>query len=102
MVPLYAARVSDLRVGRFVAITCRHCGHLAELPVVRLREKLAPSAFIKHLGPQFRCRECYRKGLRWMLGVRWGTMGERRAANLGGGEWIGSRSREAQRYGARF
>jgi hypothetical protein len=24
--------------------------------VVRLREKLAPSAFIKHLGPQFRCR----------------------------------------------
>jgi hypothetical protein len=30
--------------------------------VVRLREKLAPSAFIKHLGPQFRCRACHRKG----------------------------------------
>jgi hypothetical protein len=62
MVPLYAARVSDLRVGRFVAVTCRHCGHLAELPVMRLREKLAPSTFIKDLGPQFRCRECHRKG----------------------------------------
>jgi hypothetical protein len=62
MVPLYAARVENLRIGRFVAATCRHCGHLAELPVARLREKLAPSAFIKHLGPHFRCRQCHRKG----------------------------------------
>jgi hypothetical protein len=49
MVPFYATRVEDLHIGRFVAVTCRHCGHLAELPVVLLREKLAPYRFIKHL-----------------------------------------------------
>jgi hypothetical protein len=62
MVPLYSARVADLRVGRFVGVTCKHCGHLAELPVVVLRERLPRDAFIKHLGPQFRCGECHRKG----------------------------------------
>jgi hypothetical protein len=51
MVPLYIARVADLRVGRFVAVTCKHCGHLAELSVVVLRERLPRDAFIKHLGP---------------------------------------------------
>jgi hypothetical protein len=51
MVPLYIARVADLRIGRFVAITCRHCGHVAELPVVHLRERLPRHAFIKHLVP---------------------------------------------------
>jgi hypothetical protein len=25
-------------------------------------EKLAPYRFIKHLGAEFRCRECHRKG----------------------------------------
>jgi ribosomal protein L37E len=62
MVPLYVARVADLRVGRFVAVTCRRCGHVAELSVVQLREKLSPNGFIKHLGPQFRCRQCGHKG----------------------------------------
>jgi hypothetical protein len=62
MVPLYAARVENLRIGRFVGITCKHCGHLAELPVVRLKEKLAPYQFTRDLGPQFRCRECHQKG----------------------------------------
>jgi hypothetical protein len=62
MVPLYAARVEDLRIGRFVAITCGHCGHVAELPVIHLRERLSPHEFIKTLGPQFRCRECHHKG----------------------------------------
>ena len=62
MVPLYAARVEDLRIRCFVGVTCRHCGHLAELAVVRLREKLAPYRFIKHLGPELRCRACHRKG----------------------------------------
>jgi hypothetical protein len=54
--------VEDLRIDRYVAVICRHCGHLAELPVVRLKEKLAPSVFVKDLGPHFRCRECHRKG----------------------------------------
>jgi hypothetical protein len=62
MVPLYIARVADLRHDRSVAITCRRCGHVAELSVTKLRERLPRDAFIKHLGPQFRCQQCRHKG----------------------------------------
>jgi hypothetical protein len=31
MVPLYAARVADPRFGRSDAVTCRNCGHVAEI-----------------------------------------------------------------------
>jgi transcription elongation factor Elf1 len=62
MVPLYVARVADLRRGRVVALTCRSCGHVAELPVDELRRHLEPSDLVKHLGPQFRCRRCGHKG----------------------------------------
>jgi hypothetical protein len=62
MVPLYAARVADLRVGFFVSVRCRACGHVAELPVVRLRERLPRSEFVKHLGPRFRCESCGQRG----------------------------------------
>jgi primosomal protein N' len=62
MVPLYAARVADLRLGYFVGVTCRRCGHIADVPVILLRERLSRHEFVKTLGPQFRCRECHHKG----------------------------------------
>jgi hypothetical protein len=62
MVPLYLARIADLRQGSVVAVTCRGCGHVAELAVSQLRGRLAASLFVKHLGPQFRCQQCGRKG----------------------------------------
>jgi hypothetical protein len=62
MVPLYVARVADLRIGRFVAVTCRRCGHVAELPVVHLKDRLPRNELVKHLGPRFRCRQCHHKG----------------------------------------
>jgi predicted RNA-binding Zn-ribbon protein involved in translation (DUF1610 family) len=62
MVPLYIARVADLRVRQAVSITCRSCGHVAELAAIQLRERLPRDAFIKHLGPQFRCQLCGHKG----------------------------------------
>jgi hypothetical protein len=62
MVPLYVARVADLRVGTFVAVTCQGCGYLAEIPVVTLRARLPLYGLVKRLGPQFRCRRCRRKG----------------------------------------
>jgi predicted nucleic-acid-binding Zn-ribbon protein len=62
MVPLYLARIADLRHGRVVAVTCRGCGHVAEMAVSQLRQRLAPGLFVKHLGPQFRCRRCGCKG----------------------------------------
>jgi DNA-directed RNA polymerase subunit RPC12/RpoP len=62
MVPLYLARVADLRIGRLIALRCRRCGHSAEITVVTLRERLGRDAFVKQLGPQFRCTACGQKG----------------------------------------
>lgn len=62
MVPLYAARVADLRVGASVSLTCRACGRVAEIAALTLRERLPRDAFVKRLGPQFRCTACGKKG----------------------------------------
>jgi hypothetical protein len=62
MVPLYVARVVDLRHGLTVAVTCRACGHVVELPVTKLKERLPRDEFVKRLGPQFRCQLCGHKG----------------------------------------
>jgi hypothetical protein len=62
MIPLYVARVADLRINGLVAARCRSCGHVAELSVARLREKLRRDAFVRHLGAQFRCTACGHKG----------------------------------------
>jgi hypothetical protein len=43
-------------------MTCRRCGHVAELPVSDLRGRLPKHAFVKQLGPQFRCGEGGHKG----------------------------------------
>ena len=50
MVPLYIARVADLRVGSMVGVTCQKCGHLAEVPALTLRERLPRDEFVKHIG----------------------------------------------------
>ncbi|MDB5410270.1 MAG: hypothetical protein JWL84_5182 [Rhodospirillales bacterium] len=62
MIPLYVARVADLRVGTLVGVTCRNCGHVAEIASAVLRERLPPYSFVKQLGPQFRCQSCGVKG----------------------------------------
>jgi predicted RNA-binding Zn-ribbon protein involved in translation (DUF1610 family) len=62
MIPLHVARVTDLRIGRLVALRCRRCGRVAELAVARLRQKLRRDAFVRHLGAQFRCTACGHKG----------------------------------------
>jgi predicted RNA-binding Zn-ribbon protein involved in translation (DUF1610 family) len=62
MIPLYVARVADLQMGRNVAARCRSCGHVAELAVARLRQKLRRDAFVRHLGARFRCTACGHKG----------------------------------------
>jgi hypothetical protein len=62
MVPLYAARVADLRRGAVIVVTCRACEHVAELSVEELRRRVLASAFVKHLGHRFRCRRCGQRG----------------------------------------
>ena len=62
MVPLYIARVANLRVGTMVGVTCQKCGHLAEVPALVLRERLPRDEFVKHIGVRFRCQRCDRRG----------------------------------------
>jgi predicted alpha/beta-hydrolase family hydrolase len=59
-----SAPVKLLRIegAGMVAVKCRSCGHVAELPVTKLKAKLSPNEFVKHLGAQFRCQRCNHKG----------------------------------------
>jgi hypothetical protein len=71
MVPLYAARVSDLGPGDFLRVECA-CGHDALIhpsaPTQSLR--LRPEEKILDLAPRMRCRECDAWG-KVAVGVRW-------------------------------
>jgi primosomal protein N' len=62
MVPLYVARVADLRVGTSISVTCRDCGHVAEVPALTIRAKVHPDEFVKPIGGRFRCTLCNFKG----------------------------------------
>lgn len=74
MVPLYAARVSDLGPGDFVRVWCVSCGHEAFLPPTTLLHglHLRPETLVLDLEPKLRCRECDEKG-KALVSVRWGT-----------------------------
>jgi hypothetical protein len=62
MVPLFAARVADLRQGHYVVATCGACAHQGEVAVVVLRLRLNASMFVKRLGRTFRCTQCGHRG----------------------------------------
>jgi hypothetical protein len=71
MVPMYAARVSDLKPGDFVVAECGACGHdglihPTALPVLGL----SPDARIADLAPRLRCRECDTRG-KAVVSIRW-------------------------------
>lgn len=61
VVPLYAARVRDLRTGRSIAITCL-CGHVGIVPVWLVRLKRPLDDRILDLGSWCRCRICHERG----------------------------------------
>jgi hypothetical protein len=73
MVPLYAARVSDLKPGDFVKIECIACGHEVLIPPVGLLQGAAATAAfpVLDLEPRLRCRECDARG-KAVVSVRWG------------------------------
>ena len=73
MVPLYAARVEDLKPGDFVFSQCA-CGHSMTLPPNSLCDGLRLSADFKiaDLAPRLRCRECDERG-HAVVSIRWGT-----------------------------
>jgi hypothetical protein len=71
MLPLYAARVSDLKPGDFVIVECRSCEHdglihPSALPSLGLR----PDERIVDLAPRLRCRECDQKG-KAVVSIKW-------------------------------
>jgi hypothetical protein len=75
MVPLYSARVSDLKPGDFVQVECV-CGHDEMIPAAALTQglRLRPDDRILDLAPRLRCRECDVKG-RAVVSVKWGNSG---------------------------
>jgi hypothetical protein len=76
MVPLYAARVEDLKPGDVVVIKCGACGHTAEFPPSVLPGLgLQPREKVLDLERRLRCRLCNARG-QAMVSVKW------RAANV--------------------
>jgi hypothetical protein len=76
MVPLYAARVGDLKPGDFVIVECA-CGHSGLIHPCGLTSLgLGPDDRIVDLAPRLRRRECDRKG-KAVLAVKWARPWER-------------------------
>jgi hypothetical protein len=71
MVPLYAARVSDLGPGDFLRLECA-CGHETLIPASSLLHglRLAPDDRVTDVAPRLRCRECDERG-KVVVSVRW-------------------------------
>jgi len=70
VVPIYAARVSDLGPGDFVPIVCV-CGHIQRLTAAMLiTAGTARDCKVQDLASRTRCRECDEKG-RAVISIRW-------------------------------
>jgi ribosomal protein S27E len=75
MLPLYAARISDLGPGDFVKVDCAACHHVALLPPeALLRVGLSTSAKVLDLKGRLRCRGCGKKG-RAVVSIKWRGQG---------------------------
>ena len=71
MLPLYAARISDLGPGDFVKVDCVARHHVALLPPeALLRAGRSTGAKILNLKGQLRCRGCGRKGPA-VVSIKW-------------------------------
>ena len=73
VVPLYAARLADLRPGDFVVVKSGGCNdsgliHPAALPSLGL----GSDERVVDLAPRLRCRECDATG-RTVVSIRWAT-----------------------------
>jgi hypothetical protein len=70
VVPLYAARVSDLRPGDFVQVECA-CGHDGVIhPAALTSLGLGADDRIADLAPRLRRRQCDERG-RGLVSITW-------------------------------
>jgi ribosomal protein L37E len=56
-------RLADLRAWHVLHAICGACGHVSEVPVVRLMRGGAPDTAIRSLNEKLRCRRCRWKGV---------------------------------------
>lgn len=71
MVPLYAARLSDLGAGDLVEIECS-CGHALVLtPRMLANAGVKPDDKVLDFQHRARCRECDARG-KAVVSIRWG------------------------------
>jgi hypothetical protein len=72
MVPLYAARLSDLGPDDFLQVECA-CGHLEHLTAAMLTTAgVAPYTPVLDLKRRLKCKSCRWRG-RAIVSVKWGT-----------------------------
>jgi hypothetical protein len=72
MLPLYLARIEDLRQGEFVKVDCAACHHVALLtPEFLFRFGLSPHAKVLDLKWRVRCRGCGARG-QAVVSIKWG------------------------------
>lgn len=72
MVPLYAARVSDLGTDDILRIDCA-CGHIAELTLLNLKTAgIPPESKVLDLQRQLKCQSCRWRG-RAVVSIRWSS-----------------------------
>jgi hypothetical protein len=62
IVPLFVARVEHLKHAPTVSATCERCGHVAEVPVTLIKDRLPDWYRIGDLGRVMRCAESEEKG----------------------------------------
>lgn len=73
MVPLYSARIEDLRSGDLVIVECGACGHDGLIhPSALPSLGLGPDERVVDLAPRLRCRECDLKG-KAVVSIKWGN-----------------------------
>ena len=71
MVPLYAARVCDLKPGDFVVVECGACGHDGLIhPSALPSLGLGPDERVVDLAPRLRCRGCDARG-KAVVSIKW-------------------------------
>jgi hypothetical protein len=72
VVPVQAARVSDLGTSDFVQVECA-CGHTERLTAAMLTTAgVSSDSYVQDLVSRMRCRHCDEKG-RAMVSIRWAS-----------------------------
>jgi hypothetical protein len=72
MLPLYSARVGDLKPGDFVIVECTSCGHDGLIhPAALTSLGFGSNERIIDLAARLRCRECDARG-KAVVSIKWG------------------------------